>query len=398
MGIRMARQRHWIGLGCLAASLIGAMPGAVHAQLQLPTVPTINPVCVATGLALEIVTPPQPGSFQPTCGQMWSLQQGSAQIALKDGTVLVAGGSSDSAGDPTAAAEIYHPALGTFLKVLDMPVLMYEPRPVLLGNGQVLITDGAYGGGTPTQVYHPLMLQFSKVGPLATKVQNLYYYSLTAFGTSNALVAGGITGGINGTPVAEAEVYNASSQSYSFTGPLNQARYQHGAVALANGKVLVVGGLTAPGLTSPTASAEIYDPATGKFTSAGNMTTPRALPTVVRLGDGRVLIAGGGTFQPPYQDLDSAEIYDPASGRFSPTGSMQGGVYGTEGFLMKNGKVLVVGNGNIYDPATGSFSYAPNKQPFQFALDEVTVLLGTGQFLVAGLLGTNAAYLYQPPP
>src|SRR5262245_52436263 len=81
------------------------------------------------------------------------------------------------------------------------------------------------------------------------------------------------------------------------------------ATPLANGRVLVVGGV---GETS----TELYDPATGTWSAGGTLTTPRWLHEAVRLQDGRVLVAGGGAYTP------TAELYDPAANRWAPTGSM----------------------------------------------------------------------------
>jgi hypothetical protein len=79
-------------------------------------------------------------------------------------------------------------------------------------------------------------------------------------------------------------------------------RADHTATGLADGTVLVAGG---PG---PGASAEIYDPATGTFSPTGSMATGRIYHTATGLADGTVLVAGG------YGALASAEIYDPATG------------------------------------------------------------------------------------
>ena len=78
------------------------------------------------------------------------------------------------------------------------------------------------------------------------------------------------------------------------------------ATLLSDGRVLITrgyGGQPAPG------SAELYDAATGVFTPAGNMTTARTSHTATLLQDGRVLIAGG--FGPTPNPTASAELYQP---------------------------------------------------------------------------------------
>ena len=83
------------------------------------------------------------------------------------------------------------------------------------------------------------------------------------------------------------------------------------AMLLDDGRVLIAYG---------DASAELYDPATGTFSPTGSMTTARVVASATRLADGRVLIAGGLAQPGGTKTLASAELYDPKSGTFSPTG------------------------------------------------------------------------------
>jgi hypothetical protein len=69
------------------------------------------------------------------------------------------------------------------------------------------------------------------------------------------------------------------------------------------------------------ASAELYDPKTGTFSPTGSMATARHLYTATLLLDGRVLVAGGSNGNDA-GDLASAELYDPKTGAFSLTGPM----------------------------------------------------------------------------
>jgi hypothetical protein len=135
-------------------------------------------------------------------------------------------------------------------------------------------------------------------------------------------------------------------------------RTGHTTTTLADGRVLVVGGLDARAALD---SALILDPATNQWSSAGRMSTARYNHTATRLADGRVLIAGGCCSPGP---LDSAEIYNPATRQWSATGSLVHKRIGHAAASMPDGRVLVAGGGDetglsaaaeIYDPAAGTW-------------------------------------------
>jgi Kelch motif len=77
------------------------------------------------------------------------------------------------------------------------------------------------------------------------------------------------------------------------------------ATLLSDGTVLVIG------RSHSVTSAELYDPATGTWTLTGSLTTPRyGYHTATLLSDGRVLVAGGR------YNVASVEVYDPATGNW----------------------------------------------------------------------------------
>jgi len=108
----------------------------------------------------------------------------------------------------------------------------------------------------------------------------------------------------------------AQQPSWNATGSLGEARTRHTATLLANGKVLVVGGLSIPTPCCRTAtSAELYDPATGLWSVTGSPINPRYDHVAVRLANGKVLITDGSGV--PSTSPISAEIYDPDTGTWS---------------------------------------------------------------------------------
>jgi Galactose oxidase, central domain/Kelch motif len=193
-----------------------------------------------------------------------------------------------------------------------------------------------------------------------------------------------------------------TNPSWSVTGNLNTPRYGHTATLLANGKVLVAGGLDrAFEPFSVTNSAEIYDPATGTWSSTGNLDTGRIGHTATLLPNGKVLVAGGrDRIASPFFGLaDSAELYDPATGTWSSTGNLNTSRSGHTATLLANGQVLVaggvttdyivLGNAELYDPATGMWSSTDSLRTARSL--HLAALLPGGKVLVAG------GYIYAEP-
>jgi hypothetical protein len=164
------------------------------------------------------------------------------------------------------------------------------------------------------------------------------------------------------------------------------------AIRLRDGRVLICGGTATGEIGGVLASAELYDPATRSFMPTGAMTVPRTGQTITMLRDGRVLLTGGNKNVGFRSQLASAEIYDPAGGTFSPTGSMTTAREGHTATMLRDGRVLIAGGSSngvtatdsaeIYDPASGSFSRTGHLNQPRVA--HVAALLGTGKVLIAG--------------
>jgi N-acetylneuraminic acid mutarotase len=179
----------------------------------------------------------------------------------------------------------------------------------------------------------------------------------------------------------------ALAASWTPTGSMQVARFSHTATLLSNGKVLVAGG---GGSTYALQSAALYDPATGSWTGTGSMQTACRYHTGTLLPNGKVLVAGGYNSTAGY--LQSAALYDPATEAWSLTGSMQTARSDHTATLLPNGKVLVAGGYNstagylrsaeLYDPATGTWT---GTELLQVARRSHTAtLLPYGKVLVAG--------------
>jgi hypothetical protein len=223
-------------------------------------------------------------------------------------------------------------------------------------------------------------------------------HTATLLPTGMVLVAGGRNAQSNA--LESAELYDPATASWSATAPMTVPRAGHTATLMADGRVVVAGGLgteagrpgPGPMGTTPTATAEIYDPATGTWTPTGSMSTGRFWYEATVLKDGRVLVAGGAT--PNLVTSDSAELYDPATGRWIRTGDLNVARYGHTLTLLDDGTVLAargsdsgdlewtLSSAERYDPRTGTWSLTGNTGVG--SVGHTASLLADGRVLVAG--------------
>jgi len=225
----------------------------------------------------------------------------------------------------------------------------------------------------------------------------------TLLSSGKVLITGGWADPYGNQPFASAEVYDPASGTWSTTASMASARHWHTATLLPNGKVLVSGGSTSGNGSSSLASAEVYDPASGTWRVTASMASARFGHKATLLPNGKILVTGGSTGS---SRLASAEVYDPASGTWSATASMASARYWHEATLLPNGKVLVSGTGDgptptssaeMYDPGSGTWSVAASMLAARDA--HTATSLPSGQVLVTG--GRNggclaSAELYTP--
>ncbi len=191
------------------------------------------------------------------------------------------------------------------------------------------------------------------------------------------------------------------AQQWNSAGALGTARSLHTATPLANGKVLVVGGINVinPCCTN-TGNAELYDPATGQWSATGAPSTPRANHIAVRLHNGKVLIASGNG-DPFSNMLASAELYDPDTGTWSPAGALNVARQSPRATLLADGRVLVSGGvvvsgttasftntAEVYDPVTNAWT--PTNPMNSGRVLHTLTLLPNGKVLAAG--GSAASF------
>src|SRR5215510_1197014 len=188
------------------------------------------------------------------------------------------------------------------------------------------------------------------------------------------------------------QLYDPASGTFSLTD--RRKRIYHdgfGAAALTDGTVLFAGGAFEGVLAS--SGAELYDPASGSFRPTGNMTTGRYYHTATSLPDGTVLIAGGEGN--PYSNpaaTTGAEIYDPATGAFSRTGDMTTEHIYHKATLLLDGRVLLTGGyTSEYAPASAELYVPSVLVPVQVVnelrFDRTSVVVGSS--FSANFSGSN---------
>jgi hypothetical protein len=358
----------------LLANGLAAMNGKVliaggNAEIPADAVPV-------RGVNSAELYDPATGTFATT-GPMISPRYAHSATLLPNGKVLLAGGLGDGtnagiAGPPPTldSAELYDPTTGMFTATGSMHSPRASHTATLLSGGRVLIVGGTPDAGSFWNGRFP------------------YIYS---------------------SVLATAEIYDIATGVFTATGTLNIGRFGHTATLLVDGTVLIAGGESGTDWLSGEArlsdTAETYDPATGTFTSVGSMRVARTLHAANLLDDGRVLITGG-TWRP-----NPAEIFDPTTRSFSNTGSMRSVRSAHTATQLASGKVLVAGGAletecvedspadcmpvasmELFDPATGTFTPIGFMNALRWA--HTATLLDSGAVLFAGGEDESTAELY----
>jgi N-acetylneuraminic acid mutarotase len=213
----------------------------------------------------------------------------------------------------------------------------------------------------------------------------------------------------NYLPAPSAELYDPQTGHWTVTGSMRTARSGSAVVVLRDGRVLVAGGtyLADPRGPRVLASAEIYDPVTGAWTTTAPLHVAREGPAAALLPDGRVLVAGGWGRREAVS-LGSAEVYDPATAAWTLTGRLLVRHGPATAVSLRNGDVLIAGGyrdyGDVtaeaerYDVTTGTWHRAGHlSQPRDAALFR----LPSGRVLaiggsITGYRATTRVDVYRP--
>jgi len=319
---------------------------------------------------------------------------------LADGRVLVTGGTACIADAPLDSAELYDPEDNSWSAAARMSTTRTRHVSIGLSDGRVLVAGGRLNDVGPSlataELYDPVGNTWMITGSMNRPRDN---YAAVRLADGKVLVSGGINVDVappKGSPfiLNSAEIYDPATGTWSFTGHMRNARWGHSLILLAGGDVLAAGGNTPGGREIPTRTAEIYNPQTGTWTPTGNLNIARSFYASTQVGDRRVLVAGGDTKAAEGFVTETAELYDVQTGTWTQTGSMafaRGGHGFSLAAQLPDGNILVAGSAfppsaadtaELYNPGTGTWSLTASMSVVR--LGAVSTSLTDGRVLVAG--------------
>lgn len=353
-------------------------------------------LCLLPLLGLAALGPARADGWTPTASTMSDPRWAPAYALLAGGARgLIAGGYSFPTARCVATADEFDPQVRRFLPCAGrLKVPRNFAQGTLLPDGHVLIAGGyntILGSLDSAELYDPVTRAFALLPSRLAAPRELFTATILADG--RVLLVGGFNTH-RGRTQATGEIYDPVQRTFTPTGSLGTDRFGQDAVRLADGRVLVVGGthwfVGRP--AAKLASAEIYDPVTGRFhETRAPMHSPRDRPTATLLPDGTVLIAGG---QNDAGEPEQAEVFLPKTETFALLpGKMVAPRMAHAAARLPGGEVLLAGGWSVslsattgsverYDPSSQTFLPAPALP--ESAHDQALLIFPSGLALVAG--------------
>jgi hypothetical protein len=337
-------------------------------------------------LTLKVTRVIGSGVFGPTCSLGTARGAHAATLLTlgpNSGKVLITGGNG--ASGTLASAELYDPSTETFSAAGTMTTPRSSHTATLLQNGTVLLA----GGGTATaEIYDPT------TGTFTTTPGTM---SVARFGQTATLLQDGTVLMAGGSGDTTAEIFSPTTKTFTVTQMnatqtnMTAARRYHTATLLSTGQVLLAGGEDSSSATIPTlASAEIYDPTFGTFTSTGSLTTGRELHTATLIGASVYAIGGRSGNSAGYVFLNSAESF--SGGTFTVvSGTLNTARTTHTATLLRNGSVLIsagfgsggaLSSAELFNPTAPSFNTTGSLATGRYF--HSATLLNDGTVLVIG--------------
>src|SRR5579885_937675 len=378
-------------------------PGYLAARQSLRGAAVLLPLALLLAASAAVSTPPN--TWRET-GNMTSPRTQYTLTSLPSGNVLAAGGCATFfCNSAVASAELYNPTAQAWSTTASMSTPRVSHTATLLNNGKVLVAGGCTAPSQCTalasvEIYDPSSQTWSPAGSLNV---GRYSHTATRLADGRVLVSGGISvcNSLVCNPLASAEIYDPATNRWTITSAMSAARVGHASALLNTGQVLVAGGCSQPGLPCPVLGAELFNPSTGAWSPAAAMLSPRTSATATAMLSGQVLLAGGLDGQGFF--ILNAERYNPSTAAWVPSGGLTAGRFQHTATLLGNGMLLVAGgataSAEVYSPAkvtwtaTGTMTAARS--------NHAAALLSTGDVLVAGGMDTadnvlSSAELYHP--
>ncbi len=278
---------------------------------------------------------------------------------------------------------------------------------VVAGTGEVLVVGSDYetswlsacgastNGSDSVEIGDPI----SGIWTPATRLPSLRDAPIVvALADGRTLVTGGAAGeNIGWSAYSSTYLFDPADRSWSRSGLLNTARTDAAATVLSDGRVLVAGGMYIDRADETAArildSAELWDPASGSWSRTGPTARPRSKASAVTLTDGRVLLVGGWISNADQVPLAPTEVYDPRTGRWASAGDLAIPRSGFSLVALQDGSALVIGGVGAesherltrverFDPGLNGWSLAEDL-PYP-VVGAAAVVLVDGRVLLAG--------------
>lgn len=358
---------------------------------------------------------PQEGDFIKV-GKISFPRFGHEAILLDDGRVLIFGGTTEYFGETAEIKkingdvhniEVYDPNTRKFTTIGMMNETLYDYAATKLKDGRILIT----GGSSENKSIKSTMFLNPKSGTLekgpdmnSPRIK----HSATLLNDGRVLISGGQELDLmrKKLPLAwiimQSEIYDPKANKFIIAPSMNIPRSDHSTVVLKDGRVLIIGGVGKNKLTK----IEIYNPKTNKYELAGSMNIARILPNAYVLKDGNVLISGGVGEDKHSLWLREIELYNPETKESKIITKRTSEPDMPTEVLLKDDKILFTGGSTgvglglvwyktseIFDPITNKFSKGKD---MNYKKDgHRATLLKDGNVLITGSVGTGrTAELY----
>jgi N-acetylneuraminic acid mutarotase len=356
----------FIGCGPAASLIPSGLPSAMAPASLTPTssssrpAPTATPS--ATAIAVASVAPAGHPAAWVAAGKLREARNATNVVVVGTDQVLVVGSdyqtswlsACGAATEGSDSVEIGDPVTKKWAKTASLPSPREAPAVVTLRDGRALVTGGERGENeanvsySSTYVFDPSHGSWTKSGLMHSARSNP---ASTLLADGRVLVAGGryIDTTYHVRYLDSTEIWDPATGRWSRTGRLHAARLGASAVTLADGRVLIVGGIASPD-SAPIerASAEVFDPDRGTWSPASSLKRARSGFALVALADGGAIVAGGFSLS-AHTRLSSVERFDPAAKRWTSAAALPNHVSGAAGIRLVDGRVLLAGGSEV-DP------------------------------------------------